>query len=269
MDLDDQRKATDIERSLKPEESELNRKRAELDALEAQLVEQELRLETLTAEMRAFEARYLSSVGVKYARLDEIGATIAEAAARLRPSDVEAAKIAAKARMHAEESAHTASAVCGTSRELGIKPSEDLSRLYRAVARKIHPDLCTDEQERSRRGKLMAEANRAFEEGNEEGLKRILREWETSPESVEGADVAAQLIRVLRKIAQVKERFRHIATEMTELRESDLYELKINVDRAEAEGQDVLAEMAARLEDEISRALERLKSIVEKKGQYG
>ena len=50
-----------------PEERELDRKRNELAALKADVVEQELRLSTLQAELAAFKTEYLRVVGVRYA----------------------------------------------------------------------------------------------------------------------------------------------------------------------------------------------------------
>jgi hypothetical protein len=71
--------STDIIRSQTPEEHELERKQAELVALEAELIQRELDLATLRAELAYFESRYLRTVGVLYAELDEIEAQIAEA----------------------------------------------------------------------------------------------------------------------------------------------------------------------------------------------
>jgi len=49
-------------------------------------------------------------------------------------------------------------------------PSENLKKLYREVAKRVHPDLATEESERQRRHELMAEANRAYAEGDEARL---------------------------------------------------------------------------------------------------
>ena len=59
------------------EERELELKRQQLAAPEAELVEQELRLSTLLAELAAFKAEYLRVVGSRYATLDELKAPVA------------------------------------------------------------------------------------------------------------------------------------------------------------------------------------------------
>ena len=139
------------------------------------------------------------------------------------------------------------------------KTSKDcLKKLYREIAKAIHPDLATDEEERIRRQQLMAEADRAYEEGDEKRLRAILREWESSPESVKGEGPGAELVRVIRKIAQVEERLSTIEIEITQLKESDLYKLKIKVEEAEKERHDLLSEMAGQIDKQVADARNRL-----------
>lgn len=107
----------------------------------------------------------------------------------------------------------------------------------------------------------MAEANRAYEEGDEERLEAILREWESSPESVKGEGVGIDLVRIIRKISQVEERFHTIEIEIAQLKESDLYKLKLKVEEDEKQGRDLLAEMAKQLDKQISDASKRLTKI--------
>ena len=190
-----------------PEEQELSRKLAELTTLKATLAQRELDLATLQAELHAFERRYLRTVGAGYAELDEIEAQIAEALARLNPEDKKAQQQASQSRSRAHESSQAAGAV-DAGAVIEFKPSDSLKRLYREIAKRIHPDLATDEKDRARRHKLMAEANRAYEEGDEARLQAILREWELSPESVKGDGAGAELVRVIRKIAQIEQRDR-------------------------------------------------------------
>lgn len=229
------------------------------------MAQQELDLATLKAELEVFEARYLREIGVLYAELDEIEARIAEAQARQNPRDQQSREQATKARAQARESAEAAEAARETGEWKKFTAPENLKKLYREVAKNIHPDLATDEAERLRRQKLMAEANQAYAEGDEARLQAILREWETSPESVKGEGTGAELIRVIRKIAQVEERLRVIEAEMKELRESDLYQLKTRVEEAEAEGRDLLAELAAQIKEQIAQAKKRLAAMTEKR----
>ena len=75
------RKATNEFRFSSPAEQELAEKRQELAILQTELTDRELFLESLRAELGAFEGRYLREVGVLYAELDEWNAKIAELAA--------------------------------------------------------------------------------------------------------------------------------------------------------------------------------------------
>jgi chromosome segregation ATPase len=253
---------TDITRKQTPEERELSRKRYELSELEAELAQSELDLATFQAELHTFEARYIRIVGVCYTELDEIEAQIAEAEARLKPKDNKIQEKAAQARAQAQESAQ-ATGIAQELRDEKFEPSENLKKLYREVAKHIHPDLAIDEKERTRRQQLMADANRAYEEGDEAKLRAILEEWESSPESVKGDGTAVELVRVIRKIAQVDKRLRVIETEIAHLEESDLYQLKTKVEAAENEGRDLLAEMSSQIKAEIVSASERLTRITE------
>ena len=111
----------------------------------------------------------------------------------------------------------------------------------------MHPDLAIDEKERLQRQKFMAEPNNAYADGDEAKLRTILAEWEASPESVRGEGTAVELVRVIRKISQVKIRLETIVLEIASLKNSDLCLLKTKVDKAEDEGRDMLDEMVSNL----------------------
>lgn len=245
-----------------PEERELRKKLAELAELEGRLGKQELKLATLRAELKAFEAMYMRIVGVKYAKLDEIEAKIAEAKLRENPTDKISQEEATQARARADESREAT----GQVQEVFEKfiPSDTLKKLYREVAKRIHPDLAEGDSERLKREELMAKANRAYQEGDSENLRTILAEWEDSPESVKGKGAGAELVRLIRKIAQVEGRLRTIELEMVQLKEFDLYKLKKKVEEAEIQGRDLLSEMAEKVEGKISKAKERLLSVTKR-----
>jgi hypothetical protein len=138
-------------------------------------------------------------------------------------------------------------------------PSEDLKGLYRKIARQLHPDLATDENERARRHLVMAEVNGAYACGDDERLQAILREWHSSPESITGEGPGAELVRVIRKIAQVEQRLRDIGIETAELKGSELHQLFIKVKEGELRGRDILAEIVEKVDMDFTEAQERLK----------
>jgi DnaJ-domain-containing protein 1 len=148
----------------------------------------------------------------------------------------------------------------------GFRPSDSLKKLYREVAKRIHPDLVTDETEKKRRQQLMTEANQAYESGDEEKLKAILQNWESSPESVQGEGIAVELIRLIRKIAQCRQRLIAIEKELQLLEDTELYQLREQVISARDLGQDLLADMAQHLDEQISEAQQRLNKLKEKMG---
>ena len=220
----------EIVHKLTPEQEELEKKKAELAALETELAEKELHLATFQAELNAFEKEYMRVIGVRYTELDRIEAQIEEYLALL-------------------ESTHD------------FKPSPELKKLYREVAKKIHPDLATDDVERQRRQDLMAEANIAYENGNIEKLKSILQEWENSPELVEGEEIVFELIRIIRQIAQSRDRLKAIQLEITALEQTELFQLKTKIIEADKVGQDLLADMANELDEQIDSATAKLEEL--------
>jgi hypothetical protein len=243
-----------------PEETELDQKKAELAALESELVQRELDLATLQAELRNFETRYLRIVVARYAELDDLEAQIAEAIARGNPGDKSAGESAGAARIKARE---TASAVAESpdTTTSEFQPSDSLKKLYREVAKRLHPDLASDEGQRRRRNELMTEANRAYQEGDEATLRRILEEWEASPESVEGEGIGTDLVRVIRKTHLVQRRLTAIQSQVSQIKALPLFELMGRANDAKGIGQDLLQEMASAVETQISGAKRKLHSL--------
>jgi hypothetical protein len=175
-----------IVHKLTPEQEELEKKKLELSELEKELADRELDLATFQGELNAFEREYFRVIGVRYTELDRIEAQINEYMALLESST-------------------------------DFKPSQELKKLYREVAKCIHPDLATDEDERKRRHELMAEANQAYEDGDEEKLREILHKWKIRPEFVKGEGISTDWIRIVRQIYQSKERLKLIQEEMEAL----------------------------------------------------
>jgi len=242
---------------LKPEEQELARKHEEQAALQVELADRELRLANLLAELAAFERRYLHFVASRYAELDEWKARSAEQFAHQRPESERAQQAAAEARARATET-QSAAGEDSSSEPRVFHASPEMKRLYREVARRVHPDLTSDREDRIKREQLMAEANLAYERGDEAKLEKILTVYESSPESVAGEGPGAELVRAIRRVSQVRSRLVEIEAELQDLLGSDLYQLKARVDEAQQCGRDLIKEMVSRVEEQIFLAKQRV-----------
>jgi hypothetical protein len=248
--------------TLTPEEEELEKKAIELENLEQLLSQKELELVTLQAELHTFEQQYLQVVGIRLAKLDEIEARIAELFLKKNPTD-QIKKQAAHARARADGSADAARGIGKSPKTIkNFVPSDKLKRLYRDIAKQIHPDLADDENERELRNRLMADANKAFRSNDEKSLNQIIEKWQLSPESVKGEGVGKELIRTIRKIAQVEGRLDAIEKELIKIAQSDLFRLRKNVIEASLAGRDLLAEIAEKLDIQIERRNEYLDELM-------
>ena len=203
------------------------------------------------SELRAFEQRYLSIVGVKFAEIDDVEAQMAELLNRRNPSDETGRQRAADARTKATESAAVTGALEQRTPAVDFTPSDDLKRLYREISKRVHPDLATDDDERAKRNQVMAEVNRAYADGDEARLRAVLKEWETSPDAVMGEGIGVELVRTIRKIHQVHARLARIEAEIAALTSSELALLKARAESERMNGRDVLAQMAAELDTHI------------------
>jgi hypothetical protein len=224
-------------------------------ALEAELAAREHDLTALKVELQTLQGRYLRGIGPLYRRLGEIEAAVVDAEVRrgLRPPVPDDEPDAADALPGAETALD---AVCAHH----ATPSVDLKRIFRDVARAIHPDLALDEPARCRRHSLMAEANRAYADRDEDRLRLILRAWERDPQT-EADNNLDEGDRVRRRLAAIDDRLAAIAIERSDLETSAICRLQRKIDEACAQGWDLFAEMTLQVEREIARASARLTSL--------
>jgi hypothetical protein len=136
--------------------------------------------------------------------------------------------------------------------------------LYRQAAKLLHPDQTLDGSEKERRHLIMAELNEAYARGDEERIRSILRDWHASPENVQGDGPGAELVRVIRTIAQMEKRLKAIDVELDDLRRGELFRLKQAVEDAQANGRDLLKHLGEQLDRSIIAARDELKRTTSK-----
>lgn len=223
---------------------------ARVAELERALKERDAELTRLKAGLDAFRIRYRQQVGLLHEQLDELEKAIDEAEAGVRNDNP---KPPAESTTAAADPARLETAPKYTS--------DAVRKLFRDVAKVIHPDLAADNHTRDRRHILMIEANRAYQLGDEERLRSILEAWQNSPEAVSGSDAEAVRLRLRRRITQIDEQLDAGASELADLKASSLWHLKAMVDEAAAAGQDLVADMVRRLRRDILVAENRLEAL--------
>jgi hypothetical protein len=232
--------------------STLDGDRARLAALDARVSELERELTRLKHDLLALQSRYLDEIGGLYAKLNEIETAIADAEVALGlrpPADPAEADPDGEATAEAKpEEAESLAAGCGNR----AAPTADLKRIFRQLAKTIHPDLALDGPARYRRHSLMAEANRAYAERDEDRLRLILSRWEL------GHDIDAHDQPVPRRIAALEERRLAMEAELADLRTSAIWRLHRKIEDARQQGWDLFAEMIREVEREIRRGEAKL-----------
>jgi hypothetical protein len=243
-----------------PGAEELVRRRAQLQVLSAHLLERERGLATFRSELHAFETTYRKALGSRYARLDELAELLDETAEPVVDDAEPGPEEDGPAGRYPGQGLPGGQNWAWGEREPDKEPErrvvvdEDARRLFRQLARLIHPDLAGDPQERERRTNLMVAANDAYEQGDVAALERLLQDWHASPEAVTGSGAAAELERTLRRIAQVEAGMRRIDEELAELEASAMGWLRRRVEKAAREGWDLLAHMVRELDRQIGEA---------------
>ncbi|HEY7607160.1 MAG TPA: J domain-containing protein, partial [Actinomycetes bacterium] len=192
-----------------PGAEELVRRKAHLRVLSGRLLERERDLAAFRAELHSFETSYRKALGARYARLDELAERLDQTvpAADLPPEEDPDGD--GPAGRYPGQGVPGGQNWAWGEREPEKEPdravvSDDAKRLFRQLARLIHPDLARDPKERERRTNLMVAANEAYEQGDTAALERLLEEWRQSPEAVTGGGTAAELERTVRRIAQAE-----------------------------------------------------------------
>ena len=192
--------------SARPHGHDLEGLRTRLSELDTAYAQQSLAAARAQADLAAFKAGYRHEVGQLHEELDRLEAELA---------DAELGEL--------------------LKRPLPRFTSDAVRKLFRDVAKVIHPDLARDADTRDRRHSLMIEANRAYALGDE-----------------------ATRLRLVRRIAQIEEQLELVANAHAMLQESPMWQLKKMVDEEAAKGKDLVKDMVRRLKRDILVATNRL-----------
>jgi hypothetical protein len=135
-----------------------------------------------------------------------------------------------------------------------VEPRQaSLKRLYRRLARVLHPDLAQDASEQARLGDLMAKVNAAYAQGDLTALE-VMAERLGAGEPVGDLSPGERRAHLERRIATLARIAASLARERDRLARSDTARLRAEARRREAEGGDYVAETRTELREEAEAA---------------
>lgn len=143
-----------------------------------------------------------------------------------------------------------------------------IKKLYRQLARRYHPDLAKNEEERERRTKIMSMINTAYQEQDLDSLEAL--DEATPQQQNEAIDSQTPLaVMLLRRLQQqfhdFSVRIRDLKEHRHNLRYGPMMELKIEDSFAKAHGEDLLSSLAEDMQKEYwdyVKELDKLRQLV-------
>jgi len=221
--------------SVEREKAELANEIAQTTAL---LDERKLELANLQEEFREFKERYARIVGGRLAELAEVEQALREAEERL----------------HGVENAPEETEPVAEEKVAQPKQTS-LRKLFWSVARLFHPDHATDDSEARRRHSVMAQATRAYSEGDFESLETLLGDDELRSYCTTGNQKDLGLAE---QLWALKDELRTIEFGIKRIKQNPLYIQKLSADALAAEGRDALTQLAETISRKIVKARNRL-----------
>ncbi len=202
-----------------------------------------------TVALKQFERRYRPAVGARYDDLERLREKIDRAWDALRRN-----------RTPRSESVQPEEAESKI-----FQPDDELRRLFRTLARRIHPDLAVDGEDRGLRHEFMAEATLAYRANDARRLQWLFEHWESQCNPISGNDPHALLARTDRQIVWTRYRMREMHAAIGELHASSLAQIKREAEAARSMGRNLILELRKRVSDELDaahRELDRVRKAI-------
>lgn len=137
------------------------------------------------------------------------------------------------------------------------KQEEEIRNLFREMAKRFHPDLTSDPEEKKWREEIMTKVNQAYANRDLKTLKALAEQPDRPAASImqtneqEIKSLKKELKRLDGVIADLKGRINH-------LEESPAWQLKMEARMARRSGSDLLTEMENKVNEQIEDLKERL-----------
>ncbi|MGA9190520.1 MAG: J domain-containing protein [Anaerolineales bacterium] len=244
-----------LRRSRDPELAELD---SQVSHRQEQVAELELELFEMRAELATFQAEMGRRLGPLQTRLSDLRTEVTQArhraARRAQWGERAESEDDAPPDVFAQYERTWRKTPEGVPRE--PKPAPDaatkreIKAEYRALAKRFHPDLTGDLDEKKWREKVMAEVNQAYADGNLAELRKLANRADR-PERGPQKSREQILVELRKEIKRLDTVVAQLQAEVGRLTRSAEVKLMLDASIARREGRDLLAEMAADLRREI------------------
>ncbi len=236
------------------------------------MIEREAELVDLRAELFAFQLEYDTRVGRKAAELEEIEAEIKRCRQKLGQhrqwgasgssrSGIAAGYVPVEEQYRRMWQQPRKPPPPPPAKPVDAATEAQIKTLYRQLCRRFHPDLATDPAEQVWRTEMMTAVNGAYSARSLVELQALAERPDRSPSVETGTD--EQRLAALRdKLQQIQRRLWEVEREIRELTDSQMIELSLEVKFARRQGRDLLAEMAADVEEDLARKRVELDLVV-------
>ncbi len=144
---------------------------------------------------------------------------------------------------------------------LDDESKEQLKTSFRVLAKRFHPDLVLEPEEKRRRERIMTEVNQAYSAKDLNTLEKLMEK----PAVVGGEPVRTrdeEVAHLRKEILRLDRVIEELEQTLQDLVNSSTVKLMLDVAMARNEGRDLLAEMAQDYRSEISRVESELASLL-------
>jgi hypothetical protein len=206
--------------------------RAELKRVRLQIAEYRRRIERLKSDDTIDPATVEREVAEEFAERIQAGQASEEASRR------EGTTIERPRRTH----------------RLDAETEAEILRVYRALAKRFHPDLAKHEKERKRRTEFMLRVNVAYSERDLLLLQTIAKDAEAEEPGIPSLTAAERVLWAHRVIARLDGQIVDLEAQLNLLRQSETYALWHSPDSS----QQSLVDLEARVRERLTRERDRL-----------
>lgn len=140
-------------------------------------------------------------------------------------------------------------------KDISEEDKAELKKLWRKLAHKYHPDKANGNEE------MMKKINKAYAEGDLETLR-------ATDQNEVGADISVKTIEALKnKLVGLEKSIAKISKEFEQLKRSEWYILKENIEKAKKQKRDILSELADKVLADIAKKENQVSEFKKKYGQ--